>query len=105
MKMIITADHYLLLERMTFDWDDECEWGAVSSDCKRPFGNSGVERDVAEILGREVDYAEAKRLTVELSAIVHAAVFRLASGRDIDLSVGSTHDLPRRAARLLGGGR
>lgn len=101
--MIITNDHLALLSRLTFDWDDECEWGAVSSDPKRPFGNSGVERDVSEILGREVTRSEARRLTIELAAIVeravHAAVIAPANA---GIEAGTSVTPGRRARYLLG---
>lgn len=101
--MIVTQDHLALLARMTFDWDDECEWGAVSSDPKRPFGNSGVERDVSEILGREVDYDEARRLTIELSALVQRAVYAaVMAPADAGIETGAEIGLPRRARNLLG---
>lgn len=99
----ITADHIELLKRLRFDWDDECEWGAVSSDPKRPFGNSGVERDVSEILGREVGYDEARRLSIELAAIVQRAVaFAASRPATVGLDEGEEVSAPRRAAQLLG---
>lgn len=30
---------------------DNCEYGAIGVDCKRPFGNSDVEADILEMLG------------------------------------------------------
>lgn len=30
---------------------DDCEYGAIGVDCKRPFGNSDVEGDILELLG------------------------------------------------------
>lgn len=99
-KIVVTSDHIALLSNMAFDWDDEMEWGAVSSDPKRPFGNSDVIGDVSEILGREVDHDEARRLTIELSAIVGLAVrAAIASGVP---AVGAELALPWRAALLLG---
>ncbi|MGB3443861.1 MAG: hypothetical protein WBA97_34420 [Actinophytocola sp.] len=101
-NVTVTQDHLELLARMQFDWDDECEWGAVSSDPKRPFGNSGVERDVSEILGREVDYGEARRLTIELAAIVQRAVYAaVLNPVDAGIGTGSEMSLPRRARNLL----
>lgn len=101
--MIITQDHLALLARMTFDWDDECEWGAVSSDPKRPFGNSNVEGDVSEILGREVGYDEARRLTVELAAIVQRAVYAaVIAPADAGIETGTQVTPGRRARGLLG---
>lgn len=32
---------------------DDCEYGAIGVDCKRPFGNSDVEGDILEIIGQE----------------------------------------------------
>lgn len=29
---------------------DDCEYGAIGVDCKRPFGNSDVEGDILELL-------------------------------------------------------
>ena len=39
-----------LLEKACWDYE-ECEYGAPAIDCKRPYGNSDVEGDIAEILG------------------------------------------------------
>jgi hypothetical protein len=44
-----TADHLTLLKRSEWSWDD-CEFGAPAMDPKRPYGNSDVENDLAEIL-------------------------------------------------------
>jgi len=30
---------------------DNCEFGGIGLDCKRPFGNSNVEYDILEIIG------------------------------------------------------
>ena len=30
---------------------NDCEFGTIGSDCKRPFGNSSVEEDVLELIG------------------------------------------------------
>lgn len=96
--MIVTEEHLRLLDRMRFDWDDELEFGGIASDFKRPYGNSDVVDDVSGILGREVDWTEAKRLTIELSAIVNAAI-RVALARRTVL--GADLALPWRAERLL----
>lgn len=47
---VLTEDHLKLLQRMYVGWQD-CEYGAPEIDPKRPYGNSSVEADVAEILG------------------------------------------------------
>lgn len=49
-RFTITEEHLKLLQRMYVSWED-CEFGAPSIDCKRPYGNSDVYGDIAEILG------------------------------------------------------
>ncbi len=41
------------LERAFFEnlQRDNCEYGAIGIDCKRPFGNSDVEGDILEMIG------------------------------------------------------
>lgn len=34
---------------------DDCEYGAIGVDPKRPFGNSDVESDILEMLGAEAE--------------------------------------------------
>ena len=48
-QFTITNDHLKLLRRMYISWYD-CEFGAPAVDCKRPYGNSYVYGDIAEIL-------------------------------------------------------
>lgn len=45
----IKPEHLKLLQRAYVDWED-CEFGAPSIDCKRPYGNSSVVEDVFEII-------------------------------------------------------
>lgn len=45
----ITEEHLKLLRRAYVRWED-CEFGAPSIDCKRPYGNSDVLNDIAEII-------------------------------------------------------
>lgn len=97
MDMTVTADHLMLLKRFDMDWDGECEFGAVSSDCKRPYGNSDVDNDVSEIIGRDVEIDEARKLTIELSAILN---FLIGQAEGMAL-LGVEIKLPRRAAREL----
>lgn len=94
----ITTDHIKLLERMSVDWDGECEYGAPACDFKRPFGNSDVEDDISEILGREVLPVEAKRLTIEMSAVLDYAR-KLAVTHAESHMVGVHVNLPYRAKR------
>jgi hypothetical protein len=46
----VTDAHLKLAQRMYVRWED-CEFGAPSIDCKRPYGNSSVVSDILEILG------------------------------------------------------
>jgi len=48
----VTENHIKLLKRMIVSWDS-CEFGAPAIDCKRPYGNSSVIYDIAEIIGYE----------------------------------------------------
>lgn len=50
MQFTVTNDHIKLLRSAYVGWDG-CEFGAPAIDCKRPYGNSSVELDIAEILG------------------------------------------------------
>lgn len=34
---------------------DQCEFGGIGVDCKRPFGNSDAEADILEIIGQTPD--------------------------------------------------
>ena len=45
----LKEEHIKLLRKMCVGWDD-CEFGAPSIDCKRPYGNSDVYNDIAKIL-------------------------------------------------------
>lgn len=46
----LKLEHIKLLKRAYIRWEDG-EFGAPSIDCKRPYGNSFVYADIAEILG------------------------------------------------------
>ena len=50
----VTEPHMKLLGRLYFGYDDYTEFGAPEVDPKRPYGNSDVYDDIAEILGLEV---------------------------------------------------
>ena len=45
----LKQQHLDLLKETVISWDD-CEFGAPCVDCKRPYGNSGVEDDIAGII-------------------------------------------------------
>lgn len=49
-KFTIEDKHIKLLKGMNVEWDD-CEFGAPCIDPKRPYGNSDVFGDIAEIIG------------------------------------------------------
>ncbi len=53
-EFTVTDDHLTLLQHMYIGWQD-CEYGAPEVDPKRPYGNSGVATDIAEILEWELD--------------------------------------------------
>jgi hypothetical protein len=57
----IKPEHLTLLKNAYVYWND-CEYGAPSIDCKRPYGNSDVIGDVAEILGLDVNTVDEKCL-------------------------------------------
>ena len=57
MILTITEDHIKLLRAAYIDWED-CEFGAPAIDCKRPYGNSSVYYDIAEILDIDPDAEE-----------------------------------------------
>lgn len=49
-EFTLTLDHLKLLQRMYVDWDDQAYEGAPAVGIKRPYGNSDVTNDVAEIV-------------------------------------------------------
>lgn len=49
MRFTLTEDHIKLLSRTYVEWE-YCETGAPSINPKRPYGNSFVPQDVADIL-------------------------------------------------------
>jgi hypothetical protein len=53
MKFTLTKEHLKLLRRMNVYWEDSCYEGAPAIDQKRPYGNSDVISDIAEIIGVE----------------------------------------------------
>ncbi len=52
--LTVEPGHLALLRRSNTDWN-YCEFGAMEINPKRPYGNSDVIGDIAEILGGEVD--------------------------------------------------
>lgn len=46
----LKEEHIKLLRNANVMWND-CEFEAPAIDCKRPYGNSNVYRDIARLLG------------------------------------------------------
>lgn len=53
-EFTITKDHLKLLQRMYVEWDNSY-YGSPLINCKRPYGNSDVLLDIAEILEWDID--------------------------------------------------
>lgn len=53
-EFTLKAEHLTLLKAAELWWDDSC-YGAPAIDSKRPYGNSSVTYDVAELLGWDID--------------------------------------------------
>ena len=49
-KVVVTQEHVLLLKYLEIRWNDDAYEGAPEVDLKRPYGNSAVWTDIAEIL-------------------------------------------------------
>lgn len=93
--------HLDLLQNTFIDWED-CEYGAPSIDCKRPYGNSDVEDDIAEIIKLKKkgnwDYSEEcwnekashflsdlhRQTQLALQIILHCKTFRLGKYQKTD---------------------
>lgn len=52
-RLKVTEEHLKLLRRAYFRYEHQVEFGAPGMDQKRPYGNSYVYGDIAEILGIE----------------------------------------------------
>lgn len=53
MKSIFTlrAQHLLLAKHINWQWQTASYGGSIEQYCKRPYGNSNMEMDIAKILG------------------------------------------------------
>jgi hypothetical protein len=69
-KFTVTDDHLKLLRRAHITWDG-VEFGAPEIYCKKPYGNSNVWGDIAEIL--EVPDSEWETNRAECSLILRCA--------------------------------
>lgn len=56
-KFTLTENHIKLLRRMFVGWQD-CEFGAPEIDPKKPYGNSSVTFDIAEIISEDIKFNE-----------------------------------------------
>jgi len=90
----LKQEHINLLKETWINWED-CEFGAPAIDCKRPYGNSSVEDDIAEIIKLPKkgnwDYKEEcwkesateklndlhKETQIALQIILHCQTFKL----------------------------
>jgi hypothetical protein len=90
----LKQEHIDLLSETYLDWDN-CEYGAPCINCKRPYGNSDVENDIAEIIklpkkgnwdkeeemwndeAREKLYDLHKETEIALQIILHCKTFKL----------------------------
>ena len=50
-RFTLTNNHVALLQRMCVEWQNEPYEGAPAINIKRPYGNSRVWQDVAEVIG------------------------------------------------------
>jgi hypothetical protein len=78
-EITVTSDHLKLLSRTNWIWE-HAEYGAAAIDPKRPFGNSNVDRDIMEILGRDVNEDEARGLALDLVTVLSLASRLVAGG-------------------------
>lgn len=66
----VTEDHLKLLKHSHVMWRD-MEYGAPMIDPKRPYGNTSVESDIAEILGWDKEDGErAEKIHRELEKVL-----------------------------------
>jgi hypothetical protein len=72
----IREDALKLLPCVYWRWED-CEFGAPSVDCKRPYGNSSVYRDIADILGIEADDGQFSDAECERMLAAHRCTMTL----------------------------
>jgi hypothetical protein len=65
----VTEDHLKLARRMYVGWLD-VEYGAPEINPKRPYGNSDVPSDIADILGRELSDDDAYAIHREMETVL-----------------------------------
>jgi len=57
-EFVLTENHLKLISKFYVDWDDGGYDGAPTINEKRPYGNSDVVTDIAEILGVQIDESD-----------------------------------------------
>lgn len=84
----VTEEHIKLLRNAYVGWDD-CEYGAPQINPKRPYGNSDVEEDVAELLGIKAEGHEwGEKLSTKQSRYCRAIHEETRKALQIFLSTG-----------------
>lgn len=68
-KFYLTEDHIKLMKNMYVDWSDS-EVGSPKIDCKKPYGNSEYEYDIAEILEWEFN-GELNETLIKMAQKLH----------------------------------
>lgn len=58
MTFDVTPDHMRLVQRLYWSWDDSGYEGVPAPGLKRPYGNSYVVGDIAEILGWDLSWRD-----------------------------------------------
>jgi hypothetical protein len=69
-RFTVTEDHLKLLRRAYVSWQD-CEFGAPEVNPKRPYGNSSVLLDIAEILEVPCDSDDEERMPEDVQDRLH----------------------------------
>ncbi len=64
-EFTLTPIHIKLIRRMNVRYDEDTEYGAPEIDPKRPYGNSDVEDDIREIVGKRLSSDDCLKLHKE----------------------------------------
>jgi len=62
---VLTENHLKLMNRMWVGWNDDAYEGAPDVNLKRPYGNSDVVGDIAEIIDLEIPDSVRERMDEE----------------------------------------
>lgn len=69
-RFTLKHSHIKLLQRAYVSWDHG-EFGAPAIDCKRPYGNSDVLSDIAEILGLPERHEDDGEFSFAQESLMH----------------------------------